>query len=107
MVIFIKQNTKEERIQELLQWIESQNLRTHVSTGACSPETQARMDRKVTELVSQQYRRAAELLRANEGRLHQLASYLYEHETITGEEFMEILSRSSPELDAPVEQPET
>ena len=33
MVIFIKQNTKEERIQELLQWIESQNLRTHVSTG--------------------------------------------------------------------------
>ena len=74
---------------------------------ACSPETQARMDRKVTELVSQQYRRAAELLRANEGRLHQLASYLYEHETITGEEFMEILSRSSPELDAPVEQPET
>ena len=74
---------------------------------ACSPETQARMDRKVTELVSQQYRRAAELLWANEGRLHQLASYLYEHETITGEEFMEILSRSSPELDAPVEQPET
>ena len=73
---------------------------------ACSPETQARMDRKVTELVSQQYRRAAELLRANEGRLHQLASYLYEHETITGEEFMEILSRSSPELDAPAEQPE-
>ena len=74
---------------------------------ACSPETQARMDRKVTELVSQQYRRAAELLWANEGRLHQLASYLYEHETITGEEFMEILSRSSPELDAPAEQPET
>ena len=73
---------------------------------ACSPETQARMDRKVTELVSQQYRRAAELLWANEGRLHQLASYLYEHETITGEEFMEILSRSSPELDAPAEQPE-
>ena len=73
---------------------------------ACSPETQARMDRKVTELVSQQYRRAAELLRANEGRLHQLASYLYEHETITGEEFMEILSLSSPELDAPAEQPE-
>ena len=74
---------------------------------ACSPETQARMDRKVTELVSQQYRRAAELLWANEGRLHQLASYLYEHETITGEEFMKILSRSSPELDAPAEQPET
>ena len=74
---------------------------------ACSPETQARMDQKVTELVSQQYRRAAELLRANEGKLHQLAGYLYEHETITGEEFMEILSQSSPELDTPAEQPET
>ena len=69
---------------------------------ACSPETQARMDQKVTELVSQQYRRAAELLRANEGKLHQLAGYLYEHETITGEEFMELLSQSSPELDPPV-----
>ena len=74
---------------------------------ACSPETQARMDQKVTELVSQQYRRAVELLRANEGKLHQLASYLYEHETITGEEFMEILSQSSPELDPLAEQPET
>ena len=74
---------------------------------ACSPETQARMDQKVTELVSQQYRRAVELLRANEGKLHQLAGYLYEHETITGEEFMEILSQSSPELDPLSEQPET
>ena len=74
---------------------------------ACSPETQARMDQKVTELVSQQYRRAAELLRANEGKLHQLAGSLYEHDTITGEEFMEILSQSSPELDPPAEQPET
>ena len=74
---------------------------------ACSPETQARMDQKVTELVSQQYRRAAELLRANEGKLHQLAGYLYEHETITGEEFMELLSQSSPELDPPAEQPAT
>lgn len=73
---------------------------------ACSPETQARMDQKVTELVSQQYRRAAELLRTNEGKLHQLAGYLYEHETITGEEFMEILSQASSELDAPAEHPE-
>ena len=73
---------------------------------ACSPETQARMDQKVTELVSQQYRRAAELLRTNEGKLHQLAGYLYEHETITGEEFMEILSQASPELDAPAEHTE-
>ena len=61
----------------------------------------------VIELVSQQYRRAVELLRSNEGKLHQLAGYLYEHETITGEEFMEILSQSSPELDPLAEQPET
>ena len=74
---------------------------------ACSPETQARMDQKVTELVSQQYRRAAELLRANEGKLHQLAGYLYEHETITGEEFMEILSQAAPELEAPADHIET
>lgn len=40
-------------------------------------------------------------------KLHQLAGYLYEHETITGEEFMEILSQSSPELDPLAEQPET
>ena len=74
---------------------------------ACSPETQARMDQKVTELVSQQYRRAAELLRANEGKLHQLAGYLYEHETITGEEFMEILSQAAPELEVPADHIET
>ena len=73
---------------------------------ACSPETQARLDQNVTDLVSHQYRRAAELLRTNEGKLHQLAGYLYEHETITGEEFMEILSQASPELDAPAEHPE-
>ena len=58
---------------------------------ACSPETQARIDRKVTEMVDTQYQKAMDLLKTNEEKLHQLAQYLYEHETITGREFMEIL----------------
>ncbi|MCI7660665.1 ATP-dependent zinc metalloprotease FtsH, partial [Flintibacter sp.] len=55
---------------------------------ACSPETQARIDKKVTQLVDEQYQKAMELLKENEGKLHEIAGYLYEHETITGQEFM-------------------
>ena len=60
---------------------------------ACSPETQARIDKKVTQLVDEQYQKAVELLKENEGKLHEIAGYLYEHETITGQEFMDILNR--------------
>ena len=60
---------------------------------ACSPETQARMDRKVTQVVGRQYEKAMTILRENEGKLHQLAQYLYDHETITGQEFMDILEQ--------------
>ena len=60
---------------------------------ACSPETQARIDKKVTELVDGQYEKAMELLKDHEGKLHEIAGYLYEHETITGQEFMDILNR--------------
>ena len=60
---------------------------------ACSPETQARIDKKVTQLVDEQYQKAMELLKENEGKLHEIAGYLYEHETITGQEFMDILIR--------------
>ena len=60
---------------------------------ACSPETQARIDKKVTELVDGQYQKAMELLKDHEGKLHEIAGYLYEHETITGQEFMDILNR--------------
>ena len=60
---------------------------------ACSPETQARMDRKVTQVVSRQYEKAMHILKENEGKLHQLAQYLYDHETITGQEFMDILEQ--------------
>ena len=62
---------------------------------ACSPETQALMDRKVTELVEEQHRKALNILKENEAKLHELAEYLYQHETITGKEFMEILERKS------------
>ena len=58
---------------------------------ACSPETAAKLDQKVIELVKQQYARAEQLISENMGKLHELAKYLYEKETITGEEFMAIL----------------
>ena len=60
---------------------------------ACSPETQARMDKKVTQLVDEQYQKAMGLLKNHEDKLHEIAGYLYEHETITGQEFMDILNR--------------
>ena len=62
---------------------------------ACSPETQARMDQKVTQLVEEQHQKALIILKENEGKLHELADYLYQHETITGQEFMDILERKA------------
>ena len=62
---------------------------------ACSPETQARMDQKVTQLVEEQHQKALNILKENEGKLHELADYLYQHETITGQEFMDILDRKA------------
>ena len=59
----------------------------------CSPETAAAIDRKVVAQVRTQYGKAEQMLRENEGKLHELAKYLYEKETITGEEFMEILNQ--------------
>ena len=59
----------------------------------CSPETAAAIDRKVVAQVRTQYDKAEQMLRENEGKLHELAKYLYEKETITGEEFMEILNK--------------
>ena len=60
---------------------------------ACSPETQARIDKKVTQLVDEQYDKAMGLLKEHEGKLHEIAGYLYEHETIAGQEFMDILNQ--------------
>ena len=62
---------------------------------ACSPETQARVDQKVTQVVGQQYQKAVNILTENMDKLHQLAGYLYDHETITGQEFMAILEEKA------------
>ena len=59
---------------------------------ACSADTQAKIDEKVMELVKQQHDKAHELLRANRQKLDKLAQYLYEKETMTGDEFMRILN---------------
>lgn len=59
---------------------------------ACSPDMSAKIDDKVISVVSEQYEKATGLLNANIGKLHELAKHLYEKETITGDEFMEILS---------------
>ena len=58
---------------------------------SCSAETQAEIDRQVVALVRQQHEKAAKILEDNRAKLDELAEYLYDKETITGEEFMEIL----------------
>ncbi len=62
------------------------------TTLSCSAETQAKIDCKVSELVRGQHQKAKEILRANREKLDEIAKHLYETETITGEEFMEILN---------------
>ena len=62
---------------------------------ACSADTQKEIDRQVTELVKKQHQKAKKLLLDNRDKLDELSNYLYEKETITGEEFMEILNRDS------------
>ena len=58
---------------------------------ACSPELQAKVDYQVVALVKQQHEKAKRILLENREKLHELASFLYDRETITGEEFMKIL----------------
>lgn len=62
---------------------------------ACSAQTQARIDQKVVELVRTQHEKAIKILKDNKPKLDEIAKYLYEKETITGEEFMNILNRKS------------
>ncbi|MCD8219016.1 MAG: ATP-dependent zinc metalloprotease FtsH [Ruminococcus sp.] len=59
----------------------------------CSMETQTKIDKKVAEIIHTQYNRAMALLKTHTAKLHEIAKYLYENETITGEEFMQILNR--------------
>ena len=64
---------------------------------ACSADTQNEIDRKVVELVKRQHEKASKILADNHGKLDELAKYLYEKETITGEEFMSILNKGGEE----------
>jgi cell division protease FtsH len=67
------------------------------TTLACSPETAARIDRAVSELIKKQHEKAVKLLEDNRSKLDALAKYLYEKETITGDQFMHILEHGLPE----------
>jgi len=67
---------------------------------ACSPEMSAEIDRKVIELVRAQHEKAKKILTENKAQLDKLAQHLYEQETITGEEFMNILDKTEKELAA-------
>ena len=69
------------------------------SSLACSFETQTLLDKKVVDLVRKQHDKALNILKENIGKLHELAKYLYEHETIIGEEFMKILLAPAPALE--------
>ena len=64
------------------------------SSLSCSPQTAADIDQMVVDTVKHGYDTAMELLEKNQKKLHELAKYLYEKETITGEEFMQILTRT-------------
>ena len=65
----------------------------------CSFETQTLLDKKVVELVRREHEKATKILTDNIGKLHEIAKYLYEHETITGEEFMKILNEKPAEIE--------
>ena len=72
----------------------------------CSFETQTLLDKKVVDVVRKQHEKATKILTDNIGKLHEIAKYLYEHETITGEEFMKILEDKPVEIEAPQENTE-
>ena len=76
-----------------LETVNSQYLGGDTSL-ACSSETAAKVDEEVVTLIQKAHDEAKQLLKDNMGKLHELAKYLYEHETITGEEFMKILNAS-------------
>nr|WP_027870185.1 ATP-dependent zinc metalloprotease FtsH [[Eubacterium] cellulosolvens] len=67
---------------------------------ACSEATSGKIDQMVVSIVQAEYEKAKEILSGNMNKLHELAKYLYERETITGEEFMEILNRPEENTEA-------
>ena len=63
----------------------------------CAPDTAKRIDEQVVSIVKEQHQKALSILKENEGKLHEIAAYLLEKETITGDEFMEIFNRAGEE----------
>ena len=70
------------------------------TTLACAADTANRIDEVVRKLIATQYDKAYKILQDNKPQLHALAKFLYEQETITGEEFMDILHRTTPQIAA-------
>jgi len=64
----------------------------------CSPETQRQIDQTAVQIIHTQYERAKAMLQENMAKLHEIAKFLYEHETITGEDFMHILTQPISQL---------
>ena len=75
-----------------LEHVENQYLGGDASL-ACSAQTQTKIDEMTVALVARQYEKARQLLSRSMEKLHEISSFLYEKETITGEQFMEILNR--------------
>ena len=64
----------------------------------CSPDTQRQIDQTAVKIIQEQYERAKVMLQQHMPKLHEIAKFLYDHETITGEEFMNILTQPTAEL---------
>ena len=69
-----------------------------ITSLTCSPETARMIDEQVVKIVRTQHEKALNILKENEGKLHEIAKYLLDKETITGEEFMEIYERNDADV---------
>jgi cell division protease FtsH len=74
---------------------------------ACSEQTAGRIDQLVISVVQEAHDRAKQILEENLGKLHEISKFLYERETITGDEFMEILNRKTEAIPESAEQTES
>ncbi|MEE3420283.1 MAG: ATP-dependent zinc metalloprotease FtsH [Lachnospiraceae bacterium] len=74
---------------------------------ACSPDTATRIDEATVRIVKEQHAKAYKILENHKSKLHQLAKFLYENETITGEQFMEILNQDEKKLETTADSADT
>ena len=98
----IEQATKMARAMVALETVNNQYLGGDTSM-VCSPETARLVDEEVVAIVRQQYDKAMQILKDNAAKLNEIAAYLLERETITGEEFMEILNAGKEGTDSSAE----